>query len=53
MNIVAEGYYAAVTASLIKRSFKTRTPIIDAVYAVLYGEKKAVKVFSKLTKKLN
>lgn len=53
MNMVAEGYYAAATARMIKRSFKTRTPIIDAVYAVLYEEKKVVKVFSKLTKKLN
>ena len=53
MNMVAEGYYAKASARMIKQSFKTRTPIIDAVYAVLYEEKKAVKVFSKLTKKLN
>lgn len=53
MNMVAEGYYAAASAHMIKRSFKTRTPIIDAVYAVLYEEKKAGKVFNKLTKKLN
>ena len=53
MNMVAEGYYATASAHVIKRSFKTRTPIIDAVYAVLYEEKKAEKVFNKLTKKLN
>lgn len=53
MNMVAEGYYATASAHVIKRSFKTRTPIIDAVYAILYEEKKAAKVFSKLTKKLN
>ncbi|WP_340199521.1 NAD(P)H-dependent glycerol-3-phosphate dehydrogenase [Ascidiimonas sp. W6] len=55
MNMVAEGYYATKSAHLIteKQKRKTKTPIIDAVYQVLYEGKEAKTVFKKLTEKLD
>ena len=55
MSMVAEGYYATKSAHLLnqKNPRKTRTPIIDAVYAVLYENKNPKKVFKKLTDKLD
>ncbi len=55
MSMVAEGYYASKSAFILnqKNDKKTRTPIIDAVYAVLYEGKDAKKVFKKLTDKLD
>jgi len=55
MSMVAEGYYAAKSAYEIKSKFKkkVRTPIIDAVYEVLYEGKNAKKVFLGLTDKLD
>ena len=55
MNMVAEGYYATKSAHLLneKNKRKTKTPIIDAVYAVLYEGKEPKVVFKKLTDKLD
>ena len=55
MNMVAEGYYASKTAYKLKSQFKkkVRTPIIDAVYQILYNNKNARKVFKQLTEKLD
>ncbi len=53
MSMVAEGYYATKSAFKIKEGNGAKTPIIDAVYAVLYGGKDAKKIFEKLTDKLN
>ena len=53
MKMVAEGYYATKSAKLLGINFKTRTPIIDAVYAVLYENKAPNKVFLRLSKKLD
>jgi glycerol-3-phosphate dehydrogenase (NAD(P)+) len=55
MNMVAEGYYATKSAHIIneKNKKKTRLPIIDAVYSILYEGKNAKKVFKKLTEKLD
>lgn len=53
MNMVAEGYYAAKSAYLLNQTLKAKTPIIDAVYDVLYNNKDAKKVFKKLTDKLD
>ncbi|WP_248724324.1 NAD(P)H-dependent glycerol-3-phosphate dehydrogenase [Seonamhaeicola sp. ML3] len=55
MNMVAEGYYATKSAhQLYERNNKrTRIPIINAVYAILYEGKSPKKVFKKLTEKLN
>jgi glycerol-3-phosphate dehydrogenase (NAD(P)+) len=55
MNMVAEGYYATQSAYLINQqnSSKTRLPIIDAVYSILYQNKSPKKVFKKLTERLD
>lgn len=55
MSMVAEGYYATKSAFQIneKNIKKTKLPIINAVYAVLYEGKDAKKVFEKLTDKLD
>ena len=55
MNMVAEGYYATKSAHLLneKNKKKTRLPIINAVYSILYEGKDAKKVFKKLTDKLD
>ncbi|MCO4820478.1 MAG: glycerol-3-phosphate dehydrogenase [Flavobacteriaceae bacterium] len=55
MSMVAEGYYATKSAFLLneKNIKKTKLPIINAVYAVLYEGKDAKKVFEKLTDKLD
>ena len=55
MNMVAEGYYASKTAYELKSRFKkkVKTPIIDAVYLILYQKKNAKKVFKRLTERLD
>ncbi|ADY28932.1 NAD(P)H-dependent glycerol-3-phosphate dehydrogenase [Cellulophaga lytica] len=55
MSMVAEGYYATKSAHLIneKHNKKSKTPIIDAVYAILYDGKNPKKVFNNLTDKLD
>lgn len=53
MNMVAEGYYAAKSAYLMNLELKAKTPIIDAVYDILYNNKEPKKVFKKLTDKLD
>lgn len=55
MNMVAEGYYATKSAHILneKHQRKSKTPIINAVYDVLYGGKEPKKVFKKLTEKLD
>lgn len=55
MSMVAEGYYATKSAHLLneKNKKKTKLPIINAVYDILYEGKDAKKVFKKLTEKLD
>ncbi len=53
MSMVAEGYYAAKSAHLLNEKNEAKTPIIDAVYEVLYENKEPKRVFQKLTEKLN
>ena len=56
MSMVAEGYYATQSAyelNLSKGNKKAKTPIINAVYSILYEGKNPRKVFRKLTEKLN
>jgi len=55
MSMVAEGYYATKSAHLLnqKNKKKTRLPIINAVYEILYENKNPKKVFKKLTEKLD
>jgi glycerol-3-phosphate dehydrogenase (NAD(P)+) len=53
MSMIAEGYYATKSAYKIKEDNCTKTPIIDAVYNVLYDGKNPKKEFKKLTNKLD
>lgn len=55
MKMVAEGYYATKSAFELneKRKKSSKTPILNAVYQVLYNEKNAKKVFKELTDKLD
>mgnify|MGYP000679790496 FL=1 len=53
MSMVSEGYYATKSAWKLNQSYRAKTPIIDAVYEILYEGKDAKKVFKKLTEKLD
>ena len=53
MSMVAEGYYAAKSAFLLNENNKAKTPIIDAVYAILYLNKNPKEVFKNLTELLD
>ena len=53
MSMIAEGYYATKSAFKMKEEIGARTPIIDAVYNVLYDNKNAKKEFEKLTNNLD
>lgn len=53
MSMVAEGYYAAKTAYTINQKYAAKTPIIDAVYSILYLGKDPKSEFKKLTDKLD
>lgn len=53
MSMVAEGYYAAKSAYQLNQKYQAKTPIIDAVYQILYEAKDAKKIFAKLTEKLD
>jgi len=53
MSMIAEGYYATKSAFNIKQENGANTPIINAVFNVLYENKNVKKEFRKLTNKLN
>jgi glycerol-3-phosphate dehydrogenase (NAD(P)+) len=53
MSMVAEGYYATKSAFKMKEKNGANTPIINAVFNVLYNNKDAKKEFKKLTNKLD
>jgi glycerol-3-phosphate dehydrogenase (NAD(P)+) len=53
MSMVAEGYYAVKSAYKLNQEYGAKTPIIDAVYGILYEGKEPKKVFKKLTDKLD
>lgn len=53
MSMVAEGYYAVKSAYKLNQEYKAKTPIIDAVYAILYEGQEARSTFKKLTEKLD
>jgi len=56
MNMIAEGYYASKSAYELneaKGDKKAKTPIINAVYSILYENKNPKKIFKKLTEKLD
>ncbi len=53
MSMVAEGYYATDSAYKIVQNTGAKTPIINAVHAILYEGKEPKKVFKKLADKLD
>lgn len=55
MSMIAEGYYATKSAYLLNqdKDKKANTPIIDAVYSILYEDENTKKVFKTLTEKLD
>lgn len=55
MNMIAEGYYATKSAHNLNKSRedKAKTPIIKAVYKILYEKKDPKKTMLKLTHKLD
>ena len=53
MSMVAEGYYASKSAYLLNEKDPAKTPIIDAVYAILYQNKNPKTIFNKLTDQLD
>jgi len=55
MNMVAEGYYATKSAFHIMNQMnrKSKTPIIQAVYDILYNQKNPKKTFNALIEKLD
>ena len=55
MSMVAEGYYATKSAYQLnmKREKNAKTPIINAVYAILYESGNAKDIFKDLTNKLD
>ena len=53
MSMVAEGYYATESAYKINLDKGAKTPIINAVYSIVYEGKNTKAVFEKLSEKLN
>jgi len=53
MSMVAEGYYAVKSAYKLNQGYGANTPIIDAVYSILYEGQEAKAVFKKLTEELD
>jgi glycerol-3-phosphate dehydrogenase (NAD(P)+) len=53
MSMVSEGYYATKSAYELNQGYKAKTPIIDAVYQILYEGKDARAIFKKLTDQLD
>jgi glycerol-3-phosphate dehydrogenase (NAD(P)+) len=53
MSMVAEGYYATKSAYKINLENGAHTPIINAVYRILYENRDAKAEFLKLTDILN
>lgn len=52
MNMVAEGYYATKTMKEINDDVKADTPILNAVYDIIYNHQSARRVMMELTKKI-
>ena len=53
MNMIAEGYYATKSIMEINAKFQVDMPILDAVYAILYGRKSARNELKLLCEKLS
>lgn len=52
MNMVAEGYYATKTMKEVNETVQADTPILDAVYNIIYNKIPARKIMEELTRKI-
>ena len=52
MNMVAEGYYATKTMKEINDNIQAYTPILNAVYSIIYEKTNAKNTMAKLTQEL-
>jgi glycerol-3-phosphate dehydrogenase (NAD(P)+) len=53
MNMIAEGYFASKCIFEMKKKMRIETPIIDAVYKILYQNKPAAEIIEALTKEMH
>lgn len=53
MNMVAEGYYAARGMQAISKTYSIDIPLADCIYEILWQQKPAIEVFSKIEKMLS
>jgi glycerol-3-phosphate dehydrogenase (NAD(P)+) len=49
MNMIAEGYYAVKSLSIVKDEFKIEMPILECVYSILYQNARPRKTIQDLT----
>lgn len=52
MNMIAEGFYATKTMKEVNEKIQAETPILDAVYDIIYKNRPARSVMRELTKKI-
>ena len=52
MNMIAEGYYATKTMQEVNETVNADTPILNAVYDIIYRHHSARKVMKELTRKI-
>ena len=53
MNMIAEGYYAVQSLSIVKDEFKVDMPILECVYSILYKNARPRKTIQDLTEVLD
>jgi len=53
MNMIAEGYYAVQSLSIVKDEFKVDMPILECVYSILYQNARPRKTIQDLTEVLD
>jgi glycerol-3-phosphate dehydrogenase (NAD(P)+) len=53
MNMIAEGYYAVKSLSIVKDEFKVDMPILECVYSILYQNARPRKTIQDLTEVLD
>jgi glycerol-3-phosphate dehydrogenase (NAD(P)+) len=53
MNMIAEGYYAVKSLSIVKDEFKVDMPILECVYSILYKNARPRNTIQDLTELLD
>jgi glycerol-3-phosphate dehydrogenase (NAD(P)+) len=52
MNMVAEGYYATDSVYNLNKELGVYMPLLDAVYAVVYGQQPATSVWQRFSQEM-